>query len=423
MSDVVTKRRPMIDLDEFEKRLAPSFSSNQKEGDPLAELLRVITDRVEPHFEPTADLSAKAAGFPGDFAAIEAGLLLAKQSQAAMPRDAERSTVAYKRPDARAPLIGGDFAAIEAALMSGLEEKTTAAVAESAVPNALPSVDVGADRWFAQEQQPASGPAADAGAQVRSRAPLYAMAALVIAGIAGIGVSTGISSRVSSPAEVVAIKAESASPQNVDSAANADVPAKEVAVLGQPPEPTPAPAAEGGEQPFNVIPQADATKPVEPSQAQIELPPVPPAPTPADPPIAAASAEPNAAAPDAALLPSGTAPPVSNSNETPPVAPQSPVVAKPPAAKAAARVAKPSKAAAAKHPTGHGQPHHLANNAKPAPVSPLPTEPAPSADLKAAAPAAQPSPASNGPFGFVQSAVNSLTSTTAKLMDWGGARP
>jgi len=45
---------------------------------------------------------------------------------------------------------------------------------------------------------------------------------------------------------------------------------------------------------------------------------------------------------------------------------------------------------------------------------------------KAVTPTAQPSPATNEAFGFVQSAVNSLTSATAKLLEWGridGSRP
>jgi hypothetical protein len=67
----------------------------------------------------------------GDFAAIEAGLLGTKQPQAAIPSEAERSTVEYKRPNARAPLISGDFAAIEAGLLGALREQATATVSET----------------------------------------------------------------------------------------------------------------------------------------------------------------------------------------------------------------------------------------------------------------------------------------------------
>jgi hypothetical protein len=142
MSDIFTKRRPMIDLDEFERRLCRPCSTDQRDGEPLAELLRVIGGKDESHetdFEPNTQLSARAwqdAGEPGelnqpgaqvrlisgDFAAIEAGLLGMKQPQAAIPSEAERSTVEYERPNARAPLISGDFAAIEAGLL-GRENK------------------------------------------------------------------------------------------------------------------------------------------------------------------------------------------------------------------------------------------------------------------------------------------------------------
>jgi hypothetical protein len=90
-------------------------------------------------------------------------------------------------------------------------------------------------------------------------------------------------------------------------------------------------------------------------------------------------------------------------------------------------VAKPLKPATARDPGRHGQPRQIANKAKAMPVSPFNTEPAPIGDPKAVTPTTQPSPATNGAFGFVQSAVNSLTSATAKLLEWGrietGSRP
>jgi hypothetical protein len=95
MSDVFTKRRPMIDLDEFERRLCRPCSTDQKDGDPLAGLLRIIGGKDEPHgtdFEPKTLLSARVrqdAGEPGE----------------------------SNQPDAQVRLVGGDFAAIEAGLL------------------------------------------------------------------------------------------------------------------------------------------------------------------------------------------------------------------------------------------------------------------------------------------------------------------
>ena len=113
MNDVITKRRPMIDLDEFERRLGRPCATDQRDGDPLAELLRIIGDKDEPHktdLEPKTQLSAMARPdigetgewkradaqvhlVGGDFAAVEAGLLGTKQPEATILRAAERSTV------------------------------------------------------------------------------------------------------------------------------------------------------------------------------------------------------------------------------------------------------------------------------------------------------------------------------------------
>jgi hypothetical protein len=71
MSDVFTKRRPMIDLDEFERRLCRPCSTDQKDDDPLAELLRIIggkTSLMRPKSNQKPRFSARArqdAGEPG----------------------------------------------------------------------------------------------------------------------------------------------------------------------------------------------------------------------------------------------------------------------------------------------------------------------------------------------------------------------
>ena len=116
----------------------------------------------------------------GDFAAIEAGLLGTKQPQAAIPPEAERSTVEYKSPKARAPLISGDFAAIEAGLLGAPQQQATATVSEADMSNAFPSVDLGSERRLYQDNQPASRHGGVADGQNRSRRPLYVMVAIVI---------------------------------------------------------------------------------------------------------------------------------------------------------------------------------------------------------------------------------------------------
>ncbi len=62
MSEPIVKRRPMIDLEEFERRLRKPLAANQGDDDPLAELARFVGEQEDPYktvFEP---LSRRPAG-------------------------------------------------------------------------------------------------------------------------------------------------------------------------------------------------------------------------------------------------------------------------------------------------------------------------------------------------------------------------
>jgi hypothetical protein len=450
MSEVVTKRRPMIDLDEFERRLCPPRSTDQRDGDPLAELLRIIGDKNEQHktdFESKNQIAARArqdTGEPsegkqpaaqvrlvsGDFATIEAGLLGTTQPRVAILPDAERLTADFKRPNARAPLISGDFAAIEAALLGSLREQATATVSETDMSNAFPSVDLGSDSRLYQDNQLASRHGGGADGHIRSRRPLYVMAAIAIAGMAGIAVSFGLNSRLSGPPEIASIKADNGpDKQQTDAISSADIPAQDAAILSKPQAPSPIALDNGTKQPLD-LPQAGertpaVVSPIE-SQAPIESESAaaPTAPTPTElhstmAPVAPDTVKTNPVQPDG-TLPNGTLP-GANINGAQLPAPQSPAAAKAPTVKAAGRMAKPLTPATVRHPGSHGQPRQIANKAKATPLSPpTTTGPAPSANNPIAeTPTAQPSPVTNGAFDFVQNAVNSLSSTTTKLFEWG----
>jgi hypothetical protein len=443
MSDVFTKRRPMIDLDEFERRLCVPCSADQKDGDLVAELLRIIGGKDDPHktdFEPNTQLSAGArqdagglgerkqpdgqvrlAG--GDFAAIEAGLLGTNQPPAAIPRDADRSTVEYERPSARAPLIGGDFAAIEAGLLGALREQATATVSETDIANAFPNVDLGSEHRLYQSNQPASHRVSIAERHIRSRHPLYVMVAIVIVGMAGIAVSFGLIGWLSAPPEIASIKSDSGpNTQRTEATSSANVLAQDAPNLSKPPEPSPMTVINGTERSFDLPRVEEKTLPAG-SHAQLDNGAPAQTPVPAEPLSASASVESDTVKTDVVrsdgTLPSNGALPQTNINGALPTVPQSPAAAKAPGAKAAGHVAKPLKPAMAKHPGGHGHPRQIADKARATPMGPLTTEPAPSTNPQAVTPTAQPSPVTNGAFGFVQSAVNSLTSTTAKLFTWG----
>jgi hypothetical protein len=423
MNDVITKRRPMIDLDEFERRLGRPCSTVQRDGDPLAELLRIIGDKDEPHktdLEPKTQLSAMARPdigetgewkradaqvhlVGGDFAAVEAGLLGTKQPEATILRGG------YKMPNARAPLLSGDFAAIEAGLLGALREQATATVPETDMANAFPSVDLGSERRLYQHDQPTSRHTGVASGHIKSRRAPYVMGAFLLIGMAGVAVSFGLNSRLSGQSDIASIKAENG-PDNpqTDAMSSADVPAQDAANLSEPSEPSPTALDNGTKRIFDLSQAEEKTLPVE-SHAELDNgPPAAPVMTPAQ---VQNPAEPLST-------------PVASIDTTPDGAPlpasQFPAAAKAPMPKAAGHVAKPLKPAVARHSDSHGQRRQIANKAKATPVNPNNSEPAPTGVPNAETPTTQPNPATNGgPLGLVQSAVNSLTSTTAKLFEWG----
>jgi hypothetical protein len=425
MSDGFAKRQPLIDFDESEGHLCSPRFTDQKAGDLLAELRRIIGDKDEPYktdFEPKTRLSAKArqdAAEPGEW----------KQPEAATLPGAERSMVEDTRPNSPGPLISGDFAAIEAGLLGVLQEHTTT-VSKSDASNVFPSLNLGSEHRLYQESQPDPRHGFLAEGKKRSRRSLRVIVAIAFVGMAGTAVIFGLNR---SEPEIALIKADNGpGQQQMEATSSAGVPAQDAPIHSKPPEPSPMALVKGNERTFD-LPQAEEKTPPIDSNALLDngptaVPVVPvQAPTPAEPLSTAAPVEPNTAKTDlvpsdGTLLPSGR-PPQANINGVPLPAP--PPAAKAPTAKAAGRVAKQLKPAMAKHPGSHGQPRQIANKAKATPVSPLTSEPAPIANPKAETSTTQPSPVTNGAFGFVQSAMNSLTGATAKLFEWGlsGSRP
>ncbi len=461
MSDVFSKQRPTIDWDEFERRLHRPCSIDQTDDDPLAELLRVIDGKDESHeahFEPKNTLSAGArpdAGeteeltqarlVGGDFAAIEAGLLGTTQPQAAIVPEAEQPTIESGRPTARAPLISGDFAAIQAGLLGAPREQASSTVSGADMSDALSSMDIGSQRFLPQDNQPVSRHAGVADGQNRSRRPLYGRVAIAIVAMAGIAVSFGLKNRASSPLEIASFGGESeAVKQQMAATSGADVPVPDAAIPSKPPEPpltaldngtkqsVDLPQVEAKAQPAeahtqidsgpSAVPSVAAQTPAEPlsTAASVEAAPTQ---TPAGPLSKAAPIEPEkmntGAVRTESTLPSSVTPPQANISKAPRPAPPSPTVAKAPRAKAEGRVANPLKRATATAPGRHGSPRQIANEAKAMPLSPIINKPAPMADPKAVTPTTPPSPAADGAFGFVQSAVNSLAGATAKLLELG----
>jgi hypothetical protein len=439
----------MNDLQEFETPLRQLHPANKKGDEALAELLRIGGGQHASHrpgFELKSQSSAATgqhAGEPGqakqpnvqegiisgDFAAIEAALLGGKQSQAEILPEAERSKAECKSPNPRAPFLSGDFAAIEAGLLSGLQEQAMARLSEADV---FPSVDL-ADRLLHQDEQPVSLRANAADSHIRSRRPLYALVAIVVAGI-GLAVNFGLKTQDSGLTEVATVTAEPglAAP-GLQTTSGADVPAQDAAILSTPSEPPPVAVVNKTKQPFD-LPQPEEKTPLVValigSQVPSDSEPAPApaqAQTPVEPLSAAAPAGPDKVKDDLTRL-DGTALPDGMPSQTDvmatPVSPQHPpAAAKTRPAKAATRVAKSPKATAAAAATkarGDGEPVQIAKKTKPKPASPIDAAPAAMTNAKAEASATQPSPPSTGAFGFIQTAMNSVTTTAAKLLEWGG---
>ncbi len=422
---------------------APPIKRTETRSPNFSASSAIKTESHETDFEPKTPLSARArqdAEEPedlnqpdaqvrlvsGDFAAIEAGLLGTKQPQAAIPSEAEQSTIAYKGSNARAPLISGDFASIEAGLLGSKREQATTTASEPNMSNAYSNADIGSQRFLDQDNRPVSQLAGVANGQNSSRRPLYVMVAIVTVAMAGIAVSFDLKSRLSGPPEIASIKAENGPIKQQTS--SADVLAQDAAILSKPPEPSPMALVNGTERTLDLSRVEEKTPPAE-SHAQVDNrpPAVPSAPaqaqTPAAPlsmaaPIESETMKTDLAQPDGTLSSNAT-PPQPNVNEAPLPAPQSAAAAEVPRAKAVGHVAKPRKPSTVRDQARHGQPRQIANKAKATPVNPLDTEPAPVANPKAVTPTTQPSTATNGTFGFVQTTVNSLTSATAKLLEWG----
>jgi hypothetical protein len=442
MSDPYTKPRPTIDLQEFESRLRQPGPANQNATDVLTELLQIIGGQDELYRTESQAETRRGTGEAGEqkepgsqedvirgkFTAIEAGLLGGKEPQAASLPEAERSKTEYKSPNLRVPLLSGDFAAIEAGLLGPLPEQAATRVSGADVSNALRNVDLRSERWLHQDKQPGSRLAGAAELQ-RSRRPLYATVAIVIAGTAGMIMSSGLKSQDSDPSEIATIKAQTGSAAlGLQTTSGAHVLALDAAIPSKPPKPSPVAFINNSEQPVD-LPQAEEKTPLvvaligsrapsdsgpaaAPAQAQAQ--------TPAEPLGTVASGDDKVK--DDLIRPDGTPLPDGRPSQgiAAPVPLQHPPAApKAQRAKIAARGAKTPKravATAAAKTDGDGAPRQNSIKAKTNLAGPNDAASAPVAAGKAEAAATQPSPPSTG----AQTAMKSLTSTTAKLLEWGG---
>jgi SPOR domain len=237
MSEPIVKRRPMIDLEEFERRLRKPLAANPGDDDPLAELARFVGEPGDPYkedpyktmFEP---LSRRPAGMLWHGEGEERG--------------------------AHEALIGGDFAAIEAGLLGAARHESGENLSLSEEVDGCEEAE-GAEHWrypdTAEGSREAGPPYNE---EIRSRGPLYVMAAVIVAGLAGIGASFGFKG-ASSPADEIATIRPADGPAKIhpETAAGTEIPGQDTSILGGSPQKPPVAVVNNAEQPADLSAQAN----------------------------------------------------------------------------------------------------------------------------------------------------------------------
>jgi hypothetical protein len=248
MSEPIGKRRPMIDLEEFERRLRKPLAANQGDDDPLAELARFVGEQEDPYkedpyktmFEP---LSRRPAG-------------------------------TWRRPDhgegeergAHEPLIRGDFAAIEAGLLGATRHDSGENLSESEELDGCGEAE-GAEHWRYEDTTEDSRQARPPFEEIRSRRPLYLMAAMIVAGIIGIGASFGFKGAVSPQDEIATIRAADGPAKILpETAPGTEIPDQDASIRGGSPQQPPVAVVNNVEQPADLtapanLPETQANPP------------------------------------------------------------------------------------------------------------------------------------------------------------------
>jgi len=244
MSEPIVKRRPMIDLEEFERRLRKPLAANQGDDDPLAELARFVGEQEDPYqtvFEP---LSRRPAG--------------------TLRREPDHGE--GEVPGPQEPLIGGDFAAIEAGLLGLAGHESGENLSLSEELDGREETEA-AEPWRYEDTAEGSREAGPPFEEIRSRRPLYVMAAVIVAGIVGIGASFGFKGAVSPQDEIATIRAADGPAKiHPETAAGTEVPDQDASILGGSPQQPPVAVVNSVEQPTDLsaqanVPEAQASPP------------------------------------------------------------------------------------------------------------------------------------------------------------------
>ncbi len=259
MRDTVVKRRPMIDLEQFERRLRQPNAANRTDEDPLAELARLVGGPDDPYKDdPYKQVFEAQASHRGGGAEEAHDRYEADAWDDAEPQDFEAEEGL------------GHYAALETEAPANLAPSILRDGAEYAF-----TADGQSAHWrYENEDEAAVAPEFGYEPEKRSRRPLYVMAAIIIAGIGGIGTSYVLKGGAA-PQEIATIKAADG-PTKVEPETNAgaDAPHQDASILDRTPQAAPVAVADATEQPVDLsrLPGHAAAVAVPPSPAQAYAP-------------------------------------------------------------------------------------------------------------------------------------------------------
>ncbi len=244
MSEPAAKPRPMIDLDEFERRLRRPAAAPQSQEDPLAELARLVGGHEDP-FKSVFEQDGR----------------LARLQQRAAP--------ASFAPPPPAPVenyAAEDYPEEQPEFHGTIHPQTYAPEEPAVTPaHQMTYYSAPAEQQAAQEQGYEWPQTANERVFVpearRSRRPLFAAAAIFAVGVLGIGASFAYKSK-STPREIATIQAMSG-PTKVqpESPGGMDVPNQDASILDKGPQQTPTKLANHEERPVDLSLQQAAPQP------------------------------------------------------------------------------------------------------------------------------------------------------------------
>lgn len=438
MGEPASKRQPLIDLYDFERRMragAPAAGAEPAAapiGGDFAEIEAALL-RAASGFDPAAALDADAPREPHE-AAQDLRLGLASDLPDAAPIELRASRALDDDDDfAAAPFAAVPFADDAApehvnAFDGGFSPLRGHTLGVDAFDE--PLLRQAADHFVYVDDAAVAG---EAGLyeEKRSRLPLYIMAAVAIAGAAGMIASTAfkreapdsaaLMANVSSEAQVVP---EAQAPAQTASAPQAE------ALAAEPAAPAPQQAAEAAppavaphEEALAEAPAAAVPSPAAPAVATASLLAPPPYGAPDGAPVALTPSTPEpklvktaAVRPDGAIVKPAVhaaAEPVKPDAAKPAAKPVKTAALPPPRPAQIASAEKPAKAAKARDVA---RAEARAKSAQPAPAA---AEPAPMPVEQAAMPEIAPTTPKPAPLAFVDNAVSSITGATSKIFDWG----